>query len=254
MKKTVALILTVLLMLTLVSCVREVYDIDITTNGGKVKQEEIITKEIYDSLISMGTDPSDFEAAGYELSFYEDDGTEYVKATLIETFDTVEELSAYLSSIGAGENEDENTDIADAFFADIKIEVDEENNTILISGKVNEQEDVSAYSSCKVVLNFPGKVIEHNIGKKTNRNSISIDMMDIWEESETPEFTIKSEISSSESFLDTSDSGGLVIAIIVIVCVIAVAAVAFVVIKKKSSKKDSDSGDGDLDSDESGKE
>jgi hypothetical protein len=135
-----------------------------------------------------------------------------------------------------------------------KIEVDEENNTILISGKVNEQEDVSAYSSCKVVLNFPGKVIEHNIGKKTNRNSISIDMMDIWEESETPEFTIKSEISSSESFLDTSDSGGLVIAIIVIVCVIAVAAVAFVVIKKKSSKKDSDSDDGDLDSDESEKE
>lgn len=238
MKKIVALLLTVLLALALTSCVREVYEFEVTSSGGKVKQEQIITKEVYDTLISMGTDPSDFEADGGELTFYEKDNTEYVKITFTETFGTVDELSAYLSSLGASEYEDENTDIAAAFFEKIEIKVDKEKSTICISGKINEQEDVSAYSSCEIILNFSGEIIEYDIGEKSSPKTISIDMMDIWEESEPSTFTIKSKISSApQAALPPGSIGNPMIDIIPIVGVLAIAAVSFVLIKKKSLNK-----------------
>ena len=239
MKKTVALILTVLMMLTLASCVKEVYDVEITANGGIVKHELIITRDVYDSLVSMGGDLSSIEESGGKLTFYEEDGVKYVKFSLTKTFDTLEALNAHLSSLGASEDENETTDISDAFFENIEIEADEEKNTICLNGKINVQEDVSSYTSCEIILNFPGRIVSYNIGEKTKSNTISIDMKELWDESSTATFTIKSTIRSEIS----SSSGGLVISIVVIACVLAVAAAAFVIIKKKSLKKASDSDD-----------
>ena len=89
----VLLILTVLLSVVLSSCVKVTYEFNITPDNSSVKHEQIITKEVYDSLISMGADVSEIEDNGGMLTFYTENNTEYVKITFSEAFASLDELN-----------------------------------------------------------------------------------------------------------------------------------------------------------------
>ena len=171
----VLLILTVLLSVVLSSCVKETYEFNITPDNSSVKHEQIITKEVYDSLISMGADVSEIEDNGGMLTFYTENNTEYVKITFSETFASLDELNKYLSNLG-NTQENSTTDISDAFFSEIKVEVDEENKVLCMKGTINDQTDITAYSSCNIIFNFNGKITEFDIGEKIDDSTISIDI------------------------------------------------------------------------------
>lgn len=228
-KKTIFLsILTVLLAVVLSSCVRETYNFNISPDNSSVKREQVVTKELYDSLISMGSDASEIKDNGGELTFYTENNTEYVKITYSKTFTSLDELNTYLSSLGKNE-EDSATDISDAFFTEIKVEADNENKIICINGTINEQDDISSYSACDIIFNFNnGKITDFDIGEKIDDNTISIDMVELWNLSSTTSFTIKAEIVSSTNW---------VVPVIIIIVFLIAGISFFVFFKKKQAAK-----------------
>ena len=193
-RRSLAVLLVALMLVVLSSCVKETYDFKITANGGSVKREAVITKEVYDELVAMGEDVSALTEGG-KLSFYTEDGTEYAKVTFSEKFDSLKELYTYMSNMGKSESGG-TTDISDAFFA--RIDVSEEGNGdfLCITGVINNQSDISDYSSCDIILNFPGEITEYNIGEKIDDNTLSIDMVKLWESTSFKSFTIKAEAGS----------------------------------------------------------
>ena len=223
----VLLMLTLLLSVVLSSCVEETYEFNITPDKSSVKHEQIITKEVYDSLISMGSDASEIKDNGGELTFYTENNTEYVKITYSKTFTSLDELNTYLSSLGKNE-EDSATDISDEFFTEIKVEADAENKFLCMKGTINDQTDITSYSSCNIVFNFDGKITEFDIGEKIDDNTISIDMVELWNLSSTTSFTIKAEIVSSTNW---------VVPVIIIIVFLIAGISFFVFFKKKQAAK-----------------
>ena len=227
MLKKISLLCVILFtLICLSSCVKESYDFDITATGGSVSHEQIITKEVYDMLVSMGANPSENKESGGELSFYTEDGTEYVKITMFEEFDSLDELNLYLREMGAQAEETSETDISDRFFDTIQVKIDETGKILSITGRVAKQNDVSPYTSCDIVFNFTGEIISSDIGEKIDNQTIKINMLELWESSSSATFLIESKVPSHSFSL-------LVIGIVFAAMLIAVCIIVFVICKKK---------------------
>lgn len=245
MKKRFLLVVSLvfIMLLTLSSCVKEVYNFEINKNGGSVKHEQIITKEVYDTLISMGEDPSEFEEDGYKLTFYTENNVEYVKATESKTFESLYDLNKYLNHLGDAEEIADGTDLSDEFFKHTKIEADEEGKILSMTGVVGKQNDISLYTSCTIIFNFAGEIIDYNIGEKIDDNTLKIDMIEIWEGNSSKIFKIETEIpsgigSSIEELISSDDSVLWIILILVLVAVvISVSVLLAVVIGNKKQEK-----------------
>ena len=231
MKKLLLLTLILLfvcLVTTLTSCyVEEELRVDITKNGGSVVQEQVIDKSTYDSLISMGADVDSVEENGGKISFFTRDGVEYAKISFSKDFNSLKDLSNYLGNLGEADN-GAYTDIADRYFDQLSISYNESDKTISFKGKIGDQSDLSAYTSCKLILNFPGKVLEYNIGKKTDKNTVEIDLLELWEDYPGYEFEI---VAKGNNYT-------IVIIICAIVLGLAIVIIgAYIIIKKNKNAK-----------------
>jgi hypothetical protein len=221
------MVLICALALVLSSCVSETVTLDLKNDGGTIVYEQVITKEVYDSLISMGGDPEEIKKQGKELSFFKKDGEEYVKVSAKQKFDSLAELNEGLKKLGDTSNESGSsmTSVSQKFFNEIYVHVDEEDKTMTFEGTIGKERDVSSYISCELIVKFPGAIKEYNIGEKENSNTLKIDMLDAWENSPNKDFEVVASLSAS--------GVGIVAAIGVVVILVSV---AFVMYKKNIDK------------------
>ena len=224
------MVLICALALVLSSCVSETVTLDLKNDGGTIVYEQVITKEVYDSLISMGGDPEEIKEQGKELSFFKKDGKEYVKVSATEKFDSLAELNAGLKKLGdtsgsSGSATSSMTSVSEKFFNEVYVHVDEDEGTMTFEGTIGKERDVSSYISCELIVKFPGAIKEYNIGEKENSNTLKIDMLDAWENSPNKDFEVVASLSAS--------GVGIVAAIGVVVILVSV---AFVMYKKNIDK------------------
>lgn len=217
-KRMVLLFMMIITFLFLSSCVQETYNFNLTNNGGAVKHEQVVTKSVYDMIISNMA-PSEREQEGVEVSFFTENDTEYAKITRSQKFNSLEELNSYLSQLGAQAEEGSQSDISDAFFTTIQVNVDESDKTLSIVGQIAKQDSVSSYTSCDVIFKFPGKIISFDIGEEIDSNTIKINMLELWKSSSTATFTLKSEAAAQINYIVPVI---LVAVFIIAVCVIVV--------------------------------
>ncbi len=223
MSKKILSIMTLICALALVlsSCVSETVTLDLKNDSGTVVYEQVITKEVYDYLISMGGDPDEIEKQGKELTFFTEDGEEYVKVSATQKFESLAELNAGLKKLGDTSNEagSSMTSVSQKFFNEVYVYVDEDEKTMTFEGTIGDTRDVSSYISCELIVKFPGDIKEYNIGEKIKSNTLKIDMLEAWENSPDKDFEIVSSLSASNI--------GVVAAVGVVVVLVAVALVLY---------------------------
>lgn len=70
MKRLLILSFSILIAFSLTACLEETNTIEINKNGGTAIHEQVITKEVYDQLIEMGSNPDEFNEEGYEITTF----------------------------------------------------------------------------------------------------------------------------------------------------------------------------------------
>ena len=111
------------LVIVLSSCVRETVTLNLEKGGGSILYEQVISKEVYDYLLSMGGETEEIEDQGKTITFFEKDGEEFVKASNTEKFESLAELNAALEKLGDTSGM---TSISDKFFEEVYVYLDDE--------------------------------------------------------------------------------------------------------------------------------
>ena len=240
------------------SCVDQTITADIQKDGGQVTEEVVISKEIYSWIVSYEEDESWRD--GLEITvFTADDGLEYVSLSKTETFDSIEEMNEYFTTLG--ESTDENgDDIADAlnggrYFDYFEIYYSAGSNTIGVTGcfagygeeyDEEDYESESAIASFKLILNFPGEITYCDFGTQIDEDTVEIDVMDAMQHHAGEEFRIEANAGDSYEWVWIV-LGVIVVLLIlgigliailgVIIIIVVVVIVVIIIIAKKSKKK-----------------
>lgn len=175
----------------LTGCVEETTTFEINKNGGTVISERLITKEVYDQLIEMGSNLDGLKDEGYEVEFIKKDGTEYLRATKKYELKNLKELERYFQELCTS------TEGADSekYFKSFSIKSKE--GTLTLSGEIGSPDASATYTSCKIILKFDNDIKEHTIGEKIGNQTIELDMLKLWEENAGDTFTV---VTNFESF------------------------------------------------------
>ena len=64
-----------------------------------------------------------------------------------------------------------------------------------ISGKICGTRDTSSYTSCKLILNFPGKITSFDIGTQIDDDTVEINMLKAWDNTPDSAFAIEVEVA-----------------------------------------------------------
>ena len=219
MKKRLAIVTVICaLLLLLTSCVKETTTVDIHKDGGTVTQDMVITKEVYDYLMSLSSEEEKAELTDEQtdISFFTEDGVEYVKISETQQFDSLSELSDYVSNLGVSEDDDSDDS---AYFESLFINLTNSGSCIEVHGNVGIISDTTGYTSCDVIFQFPGKVTYSNIGEIVDETTVKIDMLDAWENQAGRPFVIEANASN---VLATLRVILIVVAVIVILAILLV--------------------------------
>ncbi|MBQ3547836.1 MAG: hypothetical protein IJA44_05125 [Clostridia bacterium] len=220
-KRIALLLLALTLAFSLTACVNETYTVNISSKGGSATHKQVISEEVYDQLISMGSDLDELKDEGYTITFFEEDGIKCVKATKNFEFKNLNELERFFQELATSDEGANSEKYFEAFTMKSK------GNKIKISGIVGKPDASTAYSSCIITLKFDGSITKHTIGEKEDAKTLKLDLMDLWKNNSGEEFTI----IAGDSFLNL---------LLILICIISVAVITIVtivivlVIKKKN--------------------
>ena len=189
LKHIVLLTLVIIIASLFAGCVEETTTFEINKNGGTALSERLITKEVYDQLIEMGSNLDGLKEDGYTVDFINKDGVEYLRATKKFELKNSKELERYFQELCTS------TEGADSekYFKSFSVKSKEEK--ITLSGEIGSPDAAATYTSCKIILKFDDEIQEFTIGKKINNKTLEIDMLKLWEEKAGKSFTIVAECS-----------------------------------------------------------
>ena len=184
-KQILVLILAIVIGLSFTGCVIETHTVNISSDGGSAKLEQILPKDVYNELISMDSNFDSYQKEGYEIEHFYQDGTECVRATKSFKFKNLDEIERYFEELGTS-NEGGNSE---KYFKSFDIK--SKGKKITISGEIGKPDAMTAYTSLKIILKFDNKISGYTIGEIKDDNTIELDMLELWKNHPNEQFTIK---------------------------------------------------------------
>ncbi len=224
-KNVMFLLLTLVIAFSLTACVCETHTVNISSDGGSAIHEQIISKDTYNQLISMGSDVNELKEEGYTITFFSEDGEDYVKASKTYEFDDLNALERYFQELATS---DEGSN-SEKYFKSFNLK--SKGAKITLSGEIGKPDASAVYTSCEIILKFDGKITDYSIGEKTDSNTLKLDLMSLWTNNSGEEFIIESD-SGNFGFW-----GILLIIVLAFIAVMFVAVVLIIIFLKKNKKQ-----------------
>ena len=201
-------VMLMVILFTMSGCMGLHYTVEITEEGGTLTQA-IIAEE-------AATETE-------EVEIYEVNGSRYARAQLnADSFDShdalakrlnglaMQEIFAWMNTSDEGMNKD-----AMALYAsmmsgemeplrilrDVRIETDKFSGEVTISGCIICYQESDEVLPVVLDLKFPGEILEHSVGKKTDNNTLQVVLTEYWTEGTDTAFSVRAKLPGANGWI-----------------------------------------------------
>lgn len=224
-------VMLMVILFTMSGCMALHYTVEITEDGGTLTQKVLLAEEaktFFEDSINRSraeANPDTTEAAGEteEVEIYEIDGDRFYSAPICtDSCDSQEALAARLNALSlqetlflmyaqGGDVDEEEMEATLAMIGieeellyilrDVRIETNAFSGEVTVSGYIISYQESDEVLPVVLDLKFPGEILEHSVGKKTDNNTLQVVLTEYWTEGTDTAFSVRAKLPGANGWI-----------------------------------------------------